>query len=159
MHPDISKLPSNLFYAGRLQDGPELATKTARPWHAHEKFGTYRFFNVTKGNEEQDGHSLKNPNEIEVALALYARLKTEFASRQEFRVGFVSMYKAQIMSLRRAYEAKYGRDVLGLVAFNTVDGFQGQEMDVIILSCVRAGPGVRSVGFLSGKLDVHWLTE
>jgi len=37
------------------------------------------------------------------------------------------------------------------VDFNTVDGFQGQEKDIIVLSCVRAGPGLQSVGFLAGK--------
>lgn len=32
--------------------------------------------------------------------------------------------------------------------FNTVDGFQGQEKDIIILSCVRSGPNLNSIGFL-----------
>jgi senataxin len=34
------------------------------------------------------------------------------------------------------------------LSFNTVDGFQGQEKDIIILSCVRSGPNLRSIGFL-----------
>lgn len=33
-------------------------------------------------------------------------------------------------------------------SFNTVDGFQGQEKDIIILSCVRSGPNLSSIGFL-----------
>ena len=32
--------------------------------------------------------------------------------------------------------------------FNTVDGFQGQEKDIIILSCVRSGPNLQTIGFL-----------
>lgn len=32
--------------------------------------------------------------------------------------------------------------------FNTVDGFQGQEKDIIILSCVRSGPNLSHIGFL-----------
>jgi len=35
-----------------------------------------------------------------------------------------------------------------LYRFNTVDGFQGQEKDIIILSCVRSGPNLRTIGFL-----------
>ena len=29
-----------------------------------------------------------------------------------------------------------------------MDGFQGQEKDIIILSCVRSGPNLNSIGFL-----------
>lgn len=149
MHPDISRLPSNLFYGGRLKDGPDMASKTARPWHSQERFGTYRFFNVNGGQEEKRGQSLKNSTEIQVAAALYARLSQEFRNH-DFRVGVVSMYKAQIVELRQHFEQRFGQDITSLVDFNTVDGFQGQEKDVIILSCVRAGPGVQSVGFVSG---------
>ena len=67
-----------------------------------------------------------------------------------FRVGVVSMYRAQILELRRAFESRFGIDITSQVDFNTVDGFQGQEKDIIILSCVRAGPGLQNVGFLSG---------
>lgn len=34
------------------------------------------------------------------------------------------------------------------ISFNTVDGFQGQEKDIIILSCVRSGPNLQTIGFL-----------
>jgi senataxin len=152
MHPDISKLPSRVFYSGRLQDGPNMDAKTKQVWHSHEKFGTYRFFNVKNGQEEQRNHSLTNRAETETAVALYTRLTVEFQGTDfDYRIGIVSMYRAQIQELRRAFELRFGRDILGTVDFNTVDGFQGQEKDIIILSCVRAGPGVQSIGFLSGK--------
>lgn len=156
MHPDISQLPSNLFYQGRLQDGPGMAVKTEQPWHSHVKFGTYRFFNITRGQEEQSasGHSLKNKAECLVAVALFDRIKREFSKADlDFKVGVVSMYRGQIQELQRTFEQRFGRDILRIVHFSTVDGFQGQEKDIIILSCVRAGPGVQSVGFLSGELS------
>ncbi|KAG2151416.1 SEN1 N terminal-domain-containing protein [Suillus clintonianus] len=151
MHPDISRLPSRVFYQGRLLDGPDMDVKTKQPWHSHPKFGTYRFFNVNQGQEvSTTGHSLKNTTESQVALALYARLCKEFSDVDfDFRVGIVSMYRGQVLELQRAFEQRFGRDIKGKVHFHTVDGFQGQEKDVIILSCVRAGPGVQSVGFLS----------
>jgi len=71
----------------------------------------------------------------------------------DFRVGIVSMYRAQIIELKHQFGKRFGKDILGRVDFNTVDGFQGQEKDIIILSCVRAGPGVRNIGFLSGEIS------
>jgi len=152
MHPDISQLPSRVFYRGLLKDGPGMVEKTARPWHASNMFGPYRFFNILRGQESQgSSHSLMNKTEVQVAVVLYARLLKEFSSVDfNFRVGVVSMYRAQIMELRRAFESRFGVDVTSHVDFNTVDGFQGQEKDIIILSCVRAGPGLQNVGFLSG---------
>jgi senataxin len=152
MHPDISKLPSRVFYRGLLKDGPGMSDKTARAWHASDMFGPYRFFNILRGQETQGpSHSLINKAEVQIAVALYARLLKEFDSVDfNFRVGIVSMYRAQIMELRRAFESRFGVDVTSHVDFNTVDGFQGQEKDIIILSCVRAGPGLQNVGFLSG---------
>ncbi|KAG2101040.1 SEN1 N terminal-domain-containing protein [Suillus discolor] len=151
MHPDISRLPSRIFYQGRLLDGSDMDVKTKQPWHLHPKFGTYRFFNVHRGLETPaSGHSLTNITESQVALALYARLCKEFSDIDfDFRVGIVSMYRGQVMELQRAFEQRFGRDIKGRVHFHTVDGFQGQEKDIIILSCVRAGPRVQSVGFLS----------
>jgi senataxin len=32
-----------------------------------------------------------------------------------------------------------------------VDGFQGQEKDIIVLSCVRSGPNLRTIGFLKDE--------
>jgi senataxin len=152
MHPDISQLPSRVFYRGLLKDGPNMTEKTARAWHASNMFGPYKFFNILRGQETQGPfHSLMNQAEVQVAVALYARLRNEFSSVDfNFRVGVVSMYRAQIVELRRAFESRFGADITSQVDFNTVDGFQGQEKDVIILSCVRAGPGLQNVGFLSG---------
>ncbi|KAI9512406.1 AAA domain-containing protein, partial [Russula earlei] len=135
MHPDISQLPSRIFYRGLLKDGLGMAEKTARSWHAINMFGPYRFFNILRGQEASGpSHSLMNRTEVQVAVSLYDRLVQECSSEDfRFRVGVVSMYRAQIVELRRAFEARFG----------------GQEKDIIILSCVRAGPGLQNVGFLS----------
>ena len=128
-----------------------MADKTKQPWHTHEKFGTYKFLNVSWGIEESGGRSIKNPAECNVAVELFNRLRHEFSSVDfNFRIGVVSMYKAQIIALRKSFGERFGNDILNKIDFNTVDGFQGQEKDIIILSCVRAGPGLTTVGFLSG---------
>ena len=154
MHPDISRIPSRLFYGGRLADGDNMATKTRQIWHQSNLLGTYRFFNVALGSQEnaQAGHSLINRAECDAALGIYEVFLREYRSvDMAGRVGIISMYKAQIGALKRAFEGRYGASIIGKIDFNTVDGFQGQEKDIIILSCVRAGHGVMSVGFLKDQ--------
>jgi hypothetical protein len=97
---------------------------------------------------------LINKHECQIAVALYARLRQEFSNFDfDFRVGVISMYRAQIGELKRAFVQRFGQDIIGKILFHTVDGFQGQEKDVIILSCVRAGPGLQKIGFLAGKSE------
>ena len=159
MHPDISLLPSNLFYQGKLLDGPAMEEKTKRHWHSSRKFGTYRFFDVAHGAEESNGRSLKNTTECDMAVQLFAQLSQHKAGGFDFaaHTGIVSMYRAQIVELRRRFEKRFGKDIVGKLHFNTVDGFQGQEKDIIILSCVRGGPNVQKVGFLSGDCQVFYV--
>lgn len=49
--------------------------------------------------------------------------------------------------LKEALVARFGVTCKAMIDVNTVDGFQGQEKDIIIMSCVRAGD--RGIGFLS----------
>ncbi|KAF7288567.1 hypothetical protein HMN09_01385800 [Mycena chlorophos] len=149
MHPSISLLPSKLFYQSRITDGPDMERKTAQPWHLNLKFGVYRFMNV-KSVEDNTGRSLKNLTECRMAVALFSRLRKSFPSIDfDGKVGVISMYRAQILELKRAFIVAFGNDITQTVDFNTVDGFQGQEKSIIILSCVRAGPGQEKIGFVA----------
>lgn len=152
MHPDISALPSRVFYDGRLLDGPEMAKKTRQPWHDHDKFGTYKFINVSWGFEESAGRSLSNSAECHLAADLFQCLRREYSTINfDFRIGVVSMYKAQILALRKTFQDRFGNEIARKIDFNTVDGFQGQEKDIIILSCVRASTSSGNVGFTGGS--------
>ena len=153
MHPEISKLPSMLFYNNRLKDGPDMDTKTRQKWHNSALLGPYRFFNVANGVEEQGrNHSLINRAECEAAAAIFEVMRRDFRDIDlSFRVGIVTMYRAQMFQMKSSFTTRFGQEVAASIDFNTVDGFQGQEKDVIILSCVRAGPGIERVGFLAGE--------
>ncbi|KAF8321498.1 AAA domain-containing protein, partial [Cantharellus anzutake] len=151
MHPEISVLPRNLFYEGRLKDGPDMAAKRLTPWHSDSLFRPYQFFDVADGREEMaKGHSLLNRTEVKFAVSLYERLRNVFSSRVDLdqRVGIIAMYDAQKNELQRQFSAKFSRSILSSIDFGTVDGFQGQEKDIIIVSCVRAGPNVQRIGHL-----------
>ena len=58
------------------------------------------------------------------------------ADRVDF--GIISPYRAQVRMIRRLLKMqRFYRRMRGQVSVNTVDGFQGQERDVIIISMVR----------------------
>ncbi|KIY46559.1 hypothetical protein FISHEDRAFT_10623, partial [Fistulina hepatica ATCC 64428] len=150
MHPDISLLPSRVFYGGRLQDGPDMATSTAQAWHAHQKLGTYRFFNVASREEQTTMSSMKNVTEARTIVSLFRCLRNSYnAVDFDGRIGIVTGYRGQVRELKDQFIRAFGNDTVKTIHFNTVDGFQGQEKDIIIFSCVRAGPGLERIGFMS----------
>lgn len=116
MHPEISVLPSRVFYDGRLQDGPNMATKTAAAWHSSPAFAPYRFFNVQSREVSAGSHSLKNPVEADVVLRLYQSLKAQFPGVDfDYRVGIVTMYKEQRFELVRKFRQYYGQSITSTV--------------------------------------------
>ena len=150
MHPHISMFPSREFYEGRLVDGADMATLRKQPWHASAVFSPYRFFDVkgvqTKGSK---GQSLVNNQEINVALQLYERLRTDYRTCNfERKIGIITPYKAQLFRLREVFASRFGPDISEVIEFNTTDAFQGRECEIIIFSCVRASP-TGGIGFMT----------
>lgn len=149
MHPEISLFPSTQFYDSRLVNGEGMEKIRHKEWHASELLGPYRFFDV-KGTQTSGarGHSFINIEELNVALQLYHRLKTDYKS-YDFRgkVGIITPYKAQLRELRGRFQDKYGEGILEDIDFNTTDAFQGREAEIIIFSCVRAR-ATGGIGFL-----------
>ncbi|SMQ50457.1 unnamed protein product [Zymoseptoria tritici ST99CH_3D7] len=150
MHPDISAFPSATFYDHKLKDGSNMAALRKKPWHASNLLAPYRFYDV-KGQHSAapKGFSLVNHAEVEVAMALYSRLTTDFGSTYDFsnRIGIITPYKSQLELLRKKFSTAFGLEILEKVEFNTTDAFQGREAEIIIFSCVRASDK-GGVGFL-----------
>ena len=62
--------------------------------------------------------------------------------------GVISPYKAQVQYLRKLVKSNpFFRPFRKLITIHTVDGFQGQEREVIIISLVRANENGQ-IGFL-----------
>lgn len=148
MHPDISLFPSTAFYDKQLVDGPQMTELTAQPWHGTALFGPFRFFDVRTPEEPGRSHSLQNPSEAQVAMQVYEALCACAGSSLRDRIGFVSMYKAQVELLKTLFTKRYGRSTALEVDFSSVDGFQGQEKDIIVISCVRSNKD-GNMGFLT----------
>ncbi|CAO1632941.1 unnamed protein product [Sympodiomycopsis kandeliae] len=154
MHPEISRHPSKTFYADQLKDGPGMAELTAQPWHSDFLLKPFCFFSVRGQERSSGGHSFINTDEASTAVSIYDRLRRAAISTNfDGRIGCVTMYKNQVQELKRVFQARYGHDIDQRIDFNTVDGFQGQEKDIIILSCVRSGE--RGLGFLTDERRVN----
>lgn len=67
---------------------------------------------------------------------MYHSHLTEF---NRVRIGIITPYKCQLSLLRSRFSHSFGASLIVDMEFNTVDGFQGREVDILILSTVRAG--------------------
>ncbi|XP_028125769.1 uncharacterized protein LOC114322616 isoform X1 [Camellia sinensis] len=155
MHPSISMFPNREFYDNMISDGPNVKEGTyERLFLQGSMYGSYSFINVSYGQEGFDNrHSTKNMVEVAVATDIVARLfKESKASKQKVRIGCISPYKAQVFALEQKFGKTYNTDANSdfSVSVRSVDGFQGGEEDVIIISTVRCN-GRGSVGFLSNR--------
>lgn len=150
MHPDISEFPSAEFYNSNLHDGAGMSEKNYRIWHDTFPLSPYRFFDIVGSHQQNElSRSLFNMSEAKVAMEMVAKLM-QILPEDKFggRIGIISPYKEQIRVLKDIFRRKYGHGILSEIDFNTVDGFQGQEKEIIIMSCVRASE-TGNVGFLS----------
>lgn len=150
MHPEISVFPSREFYEGKLSDGPNMFEKNTRPWHHHFPFTPFRFFDVQSQHQVNLlTKSLYNKSEANMVLDMVLEIQ-KFVEPAQFTgmVGIISPYKEQIRVIRNLFINKFGSLITKEIDFNTVDGFQGQEKEIIIMSTVRALES-GSVGFLS----------
>ncbi|CAH9118726.1 unnamed protein product [Cuscuta europaea] len=142
MHPEICHFPSLHFYSGKLINGNSMSTKSA-PFHETSVLGPYIFFDVVDGNElhgkNSGAMSLYNECEANAAVELLQFFKRRYAT--EFvggRIGVITPYKSQLSLLRSRFSNAFGTSVTAEMEFNTVDGFQGREVDILIFSTVRA---------------------
>lgn len=99
-----------------------------------------------------ESHGRINRDEAELSI-LTLRKYIEKIGKQRFLdecidVGLISPYRAQVQYLRGLIKrTPFFKPFRHLISINTVDGFQGQERDVIIISLVRSNDD-GNIGFL-----------
>ncbi|CAK7338865.1 unnamed protein product [Dovyalis caffra] len=154
MHPSISLFPNTEFYGRRILDGPNVTeTGYRREFLKGKMFGSYSFINIAHGKEDFDEHrSCINFVEVAVVAEIVGSLFKEFlAAKKKVSVGVISPYAAQVSAIQE----KIGKGISDShsdfsVNVRAVDGFQGGEEDVIIISTVRSNDK-GSVGFVSNR--------
>uniref|UniRef100_W5UB54 Putative helicase senataxin n=1 Tax=Ictalurus punctatus TaxID=7998 RepID=W5UB54_ICTPU len=153
MHPVICEFPSKYIYNNDLKSDRETARKLcSSSW----PFEPYRVFDVIDGKERREGDSFSNLKEVNLVLLLLKLLGEKHAMRkekQQIRAGIITPYNAQkqrlLQALQNDTDKEYKKCIQ--VEVDTVDGFQGREMDCIIVSCVRASNENGSIGFVANR--------
>lgn len=128
MRAAIAGFSSHYFYKGALQT----------PAHLHNEGLHVHFIDTAgAGMDEQagkEGSSLENPGE----LSIIAHMQQE-GILPHLQTGFISPYSAQVEAAKSRLPASW--------RISTIDSFQGQESDQIILSLVRSNEDGQ-IGFL-----------
>ncbi|KAJ8506154.1 hypothetical protein OPV22_007040 [Ensete ventricosum] len=150
MHPSISLFPNFRFYKKQILDCPNVEDINYNKSYKDLKFGAYAFINVADGREEVDehGNSKRNLVEVVVVLHLIRRLYIYWeASGQILSIGVISPYSYQVNAIMERLGNKYEAYDGFRIRVKSIDGFQGEEDDVIILSTVRSSDKA-NIGFL-----------
>lgn len=151
MNEKIMRFPADWFYGGRIETAPQVKNRGILDLDVPM---TWVDTSGTDGREEFVGENFGRINraEAELTLSTLEKYLTHIGKKrvldEHIDVGIISPYRAQVQHLRRLIGKRaFFKPYRQLVSVNTVDGFQGQERDVIIISLVRANDK-GEIGFL-----------
>lgn len=152
MCQEIVMFPSHWFYGDRLKTSDLVKHRNILQydlplvWHDTS--------NMDFGEEfSADTAGRSNSGEAEYIMNLLVQYADKIGHKrivdENIDFGIISPYKQQVYKLRRMLKSKRElKLVKSHMTVNTIDGFQGQERDVIIISLVRANAD-GNIGFLS----------
>ncbi|HYG40260.1 MAG TPA: AAA domain-containing protein [Cytophagales bacterium] len=152
---EIMGFSSNYFYKNDLHADDSVKNNALAPGNTIDLLSKPVEFIDTAGcgfNEtyETSDTSVENAEEADLLIKHLRHLKETMDSQNinfsQFSVGIISPYKAQVNILKE----KFLQDEwVGFtnIAVNSVDGFQGQERDIIYISLVRSN-SENEIGFL-----------
>ena len=148
MNEEIMRFSSDWFYDGKVECAPEVKFRGILDYDV-----PMVWVNTSSENaEEMAGLSRINRVEAEETLRLleeyFTKIGKERILEERIDVGIISPYRGQIQYLRNLIRKRaFFKPYRHLIAVNTVDGFQGQERDIIVISLVRSNDEGQ-IGFL-----------
>jgi len=164
MNEQIMRFSSNWFYGGKVESAPQIKYRGILDWDYPIEWRTPEKpsscpqplspFPQSPYHEEFVGETFGRINKAEAEETL--RVLEEYFTKvgkqrildEAIDVGIISPYRAQVQYLRRLLQKReFFKPYRRLITVNTVDGFQGQERDVIIISLVRSNEDGQ-IGFL-----------
>ena len=160
MNEQIMAFPSNWFYGGQLQAAPEVAERQVSPidtplmWLDTSEYSEYSEHSGHSNHSEKRTRTASISNADEARLVIHTlRDYIEMVSPQKVEnerldFGIITPYRGQARLIRRLLKMQhFFRRLKHHITVGTVDGFQGQERDVIVISLVRDN-AEGQIGFL-----------
>lgn len=130
------------------EDAPEDSASTSSSVSAANQNSDLNF------KEQFVGESFGRINKAEAELTLltlaeyFTKISKQRVLEERIDVGIISPYRAQVQYLKKLIKKyEFFKPYRRLISVNTVDGFQGQERDVILISLVRSNDEGQ-IGFL-----------
>ena len=154
MNDDIMRFSSNYFYDGQVESAPnvkyrgildlDVAMEWVNPSENSDKSFKETFIGESFGRINKDEAELT----LNTLQQYFERISKQRLLDERIDVGIISPYRAQVQYLRRSLmKREFFKPFRRQISINTVDGFQGQERDIIVLSMVRSNDDGQ-IGFL-----------
>lgn len=162
MNEQIMRFSSNWFYDGKVESAPQIKYRGTLDYDipiewrqtTDEVLDDDLSASGQRWGEEFLGESFGRINRQEAELTLsalqeyFAKIGKQRILDERIDVGVISPYRAQVQYLRHLLKQwEFFKPFRKLVSVNTVDGFQGQERDIILISLVRSN-AEGEIGFL-----------
>ncbi len=160
MNDDIMRFSSDYFYDGQVESAPNVKYRgildldVAMEWVCPSEYSENSEYSDKSFKETFIGESFGRINKDEAELTLntlqqyFERISKQRLLDERIDVGIISPYRAQVQYLRRLLmKREFFKPFRRQISINTVDGFQGQERDIIVLSMVRSNDDGQ-IGFL-----------
>ena len=158
MNDDIMRFSSDWFYGGKVKTAPQISHRGILDLDYPIDWIDTSQMEVGPDEptfkEQFVGESFGRVNKGEANLTLqtleqyFTKIGKQRVLDEQIDVGVISPYRAQVQYLRHLIKKReFFKPFRRLITVNTVDGFQGQERDVILISLVRANDDGQ-IGFL-----------
>lgn len=166
MHEDIMKFPNDWFYKGGMEAAPEVRDRsildfdtplewvesgTTLPEHSDED---NKQDIMQEYHETVYGNTMGRVNTDEAILTLQTlqqyveKIGVSRILEERIDMAVISPYRAQVRYLRGLLKRMpFFKPLRKLITVNTIDGFQGSERDVVLISLVRSN-AEGQIGFL-----------
>lgn len=148
MNEEIMRFSSHWFYSDRLKSAPEVMNRGILDydipitWIESESEESYVGENHGRINRPEAELLISTLKEYVKKIGIYRFLE------ERLDVGIISPYRVQAQYIRQLIKSDAElKPIRRFISVNTIDGFQGQERDIIIISLVRSNENGQ-IGFL-----------